>query len=790
MKAILFALILLPTIALAQFNQNVRGTIVDKHSQQPLFGVDVIVLDTSPLLGTSTDNNGNFKVSSVPVGRVTIKATLFGYNDILMSSLELTSGKELILNLQMEELVEIQEVVVTAKGDKKNPLNKMSTVSARTFSIEESKRYAGSKNDVSRMAQNFAGVQGADDSRNDIVIRGNSPTGVLYRLEGVDIPNPNHFALMGTTGGPVSILNNNVLDNSDFMTGAFPAEYGNALSGVFDLRLRNGNNESREFTGQLGFNGAEVMAEGPISRDKFSSYLVSYRYSTLDLFAMMGINFGAGTSIPSYQDASFKLNFPNKNGSTSIFGTGGLSSVELLDSDNEGTNLYGRGGEDLTFNSSIGAVGISNTYRISDKGYLKTVLSISGSSNGIRTDSLSISDEDPIPLYRNKSVVGMQSLSTNYNHKFNAKHLTKIGVFADRKLFDLADSLYNGTSNTWKTLTDFNGATYFLQPYIQHQYRITNDLTINAGFHYQYFVLNQTKSLEPRAGLKWELNPKNTLSIGYGLHSQLAPTRVFFKQTADLSGNLVEVNRYLDMTKSHHIVLGYDFSLNKQVRIKTEAYYQSIFNAPVDVKSNSYSILNYGANFDMAFPDSLQNTGTGKNYGAELTLEHFLHKGFYYLVTASIYESKYKGSDGIERNTAFNGGYTLNALAGKEFSFKSKKSIEMQKAKSSLLVDVKVMLNGGQRYTPFDLEASNYYGEGVYDHSRAFQNTYADYFRLDLRIAYKRNGKKITQEWAIDVQNATNQQNTFQMQYNANLNTEEKTYQVGLVPIMQYRIEF
>lgn len=790
MRLLFSFLFMLPFIVGAQFTQNIRGTIVDKHSQQPMFGVDVILLDTTILKGASTDENGNFRITDVPVGRVSIKASLFGYNDVVLSNLELTTGKELILNLEIEELIAIQEVVITAKNEKKKPLNKMATVSARTFSIEESKRYAGSRNDVARMAQNFAGVQGADDSRNDIVVRGNSPTGVLYRLEGIDIPNPNHFALMGTTGGPVSILNNNVLDNSDFMTGAFPAEYGNALSGVFDLKLRNGNNEKHEFIGQIGFNGAELLAEGPISKEKFSSYLVSYRYSTLDLFALMGINFGTGTSIPSYQDVAFKFNFPNKHGSTAIFGTGGLSDIELLDSDNEGTNLYSEGGEDLTFDSRIGAAGITNTYRISDKGYFKTIFSMSASYNGIVNDSLSTSDGTPIAWYRNKSIVGKQSLASSYNHKFNARHLTKVGFFADRRFFDLNDRWYNGSAGEWQTLTDFDGYAYFLQPYLQHQYRLTNDVTFNAGIHYQHFTLNNTNSLEPRAGVKWKLNPKNELSIGYGLHSQLAPTRVFFEKTRDPLGNDVEVNRNIDMTKSHHFIVGYDRSINQHVRIKSEAYYQKIFDAVVDVNSNSYSMLNYGANFDLGFPDSLQNAGTGHNYGVEITFEHFLHKGFYYLVTASIYESKYKGSDGVERNTAFNGNYTFNALGGKEFQLKSKKPVELQKARNSILFDIKFTLNGGQRYTPFDLEASAFMGEGVYDYARAYEERYRDYFRIDLRLAYKRNGKKITQEWAFDIQNATNQKNVFQRTYNATTKGIQTTYQVGLVPIMQYRIEF
>ena len=290
--------------------QNIRGVVLDKDSKSPLIGANVIVIDVDPIIGAATDFDGRYTIEKVPLGRHTLQISYIGYETKTLPNIEVTAGKEVILNVELQESILIDEVVVEAQQDKDKTVNRMASVSARTFSIDETMRYAGSLNDVARMAQNFAGVQGSDDSRNDIVIRGNSPTGVLYRLEDVDIPNPNHFALNGTTGGPVSILNNNVLDNSDFMTGAFPAEYGNAIAGVFDLKLRSGNNQQHEFLGQLGFNGVEMMAEGPISKKQYSSYIVDFRYSTLKLFQLMGLNFGTGTAVPDYSRWFFQIKFP------------------------------------------------------------------------------------------------------------------------------------------------------------------------------------------------------------------------------------------------------------------------------------------------------------------------------------------------------------------------------------------------------------------------------------------------------------------------------------------------
>lgn len=796
--------------AQAQISQNVRGTIIDLDTKSPLIGANVLVTNLETPVGAATDVNGNFSIPNVPVGRLDIKISYVGYEPKVMTNVELTSGKELILNVELRESIVMKEVTVQADNKKEKAQNEMTTVSARTFSIEESMRYAGSLNDVARMAQNFAGVQGADDSRNDIVIRGNSPTGVLYRFEDIDIPNPNHFALNGTTGGPVSILNNNVLDNSDFMTGAFPAEYGNALAGVFDLKMRSGNNQKHEFLGQLGFNGIEFMAEGPINKEKFSSYLISYRYSTLKVFQLMGINFGTGTSVPDYQDLSFKLNLPNKKGKFTVWGIGGLSAIKFLDSENEDPNLYAENGEDLVFNSNIGAMGISNTYRLNSKSFIKTSLSVDGTFNEIKSDTLNVPLDTYHPFYRNTSLEGKQTLNITYQNKISTQHLLKVGVYTQRRYYNLKDSVHIKPDTVivpiiqdtiispdfWFNITDNNGATYFVQPFVQWQYRINEKLTLNSGVHGQYFFLNETFAVEPRIGLKYQLGKKSTLSFAYGMHNQLPPSRLFFKQITDddgntvldENGNAVIPNRDLEMVRSNHFVMSYDLSLGNHSRLKTEVYYQLIDNAPVQNINSYYSTLNYGANFDLIFPDTLINNGTGHNYGVEVTLERFLHKGFYYLFTASLYESKYTGSDGVERNTAFNGNYTTNFLIGKEFQLFSKK--ENAKAKNTLVIDAKWTLNGGQRYIPIDLEASQHAGKAVYDYANAFNDKYEDYFRTDLKIGYKRNGEKITQEWSVNFQNITNHKNIFQQTYEPSSQQIVKRYQTGFLPIVQYKILF
>jgi hypothetical protein len=290
------------TAVQAQARQTIRGRIVDEVDNTPLIGVNIIVVSTTdPQLGSTTDVEGNYRIENVPVGRQTLKVTYIGYEEQTVSNIVVTAGKEVVLNFGLRESIsQLNEVVIVAdtKEDKTATNNDLAVVSARSFNVDDTKRYAGALGDPSRMAANFAGVVGGNDSRNDIVVRGNSPTGMLWQLEGLNIPNPNHFGALVSTGGPVSMLNNNNLDKSDFMTSAFPAQYGNATAGVFDLKLRDGNNQKREFMGQVGFNGFEFGAEGPFSKTTKASYILNYRYSTLAIFQAMGIEIGTGSNTP------------------------------------------------------------------------------------------------------------------------------------------------------------------------------------------------------------------------------------------------------------------------------------------------------------------------------------------------------------------------------------------------------------------------------------------------------------------------------------------------------------
>ena len=769
--------------------QTIRGQVTDNQSKQTLPYVNIIVLNTTPTLGAVTDLDGYFEIKNVPIGRISIQATFIGYEPFIANNLELTSGKELILNFELQEqLIKLDEIVISADNEKMESINEMTTVSARQFSIEESQRFAGARNDVSRMAQNFAGVRGANDAVNDIIIRGNSPVGLLFRLEGMDIPNPNHFGDLGSSGGPVSMLNNNVLANSDFLTGAFPAEYGNAISGVFDLRMRNGNYNKHEFVGQVGLNGFEFGAEGPISKSSKSSYLLNYRYSTLGFMSALGINFGTGTAIPYYQDITTRFNFPTeKAGTFSVFAIGGVSQIDLISSNEEDTvdNLYNND-LDIYDRSKTGIAGISHQYLIDNSSYTKFTLAASYVMNSDLIDSISPETYDPVPYYSQNFTQTKIAGNFFYKKKFNTKHNLQIGVRFDEFLVDIIDSIYRSTIDRYITLTEYDGNTFLLQPYAQYQYRVSDKMSLNAGLHYQYLGLNGSSSLEPRAGIKYQINEKNALSFGYGLHSMMAPIATYFKTVEAGVGNYITPNDSIDFVKAHHIVLGYDLQLSPTIRM-TEVYYQHLYDVLIDKDSSSYSVLNTGS-LTFGSPDYLKNRGTGRNYGAELTLEKFMDKGMYFLVTGSLYRSEYTGSDKIERESAFSGNYVTNFVGGKEFTlFPNRVG---QKTKKSIVLDTKFTLAGGQRYTPIDLEESILAGETKYDWDNAYGDQFDDYMRLDLRTAFKMDGKFATQEWAIDIQNITSRQNPLYQRFNPIEGQIDTVYQLGFFLVPQYRITF
>jgi len=768
----------------AQNLQNIKGTISDKQSQQTIPGATIQIIDSNPLKITRTDVNGKYKISEVAPGRYTLKISYFGYRDATISNILVSSGKETILDVLLEESVsEIGEVTVTVKKNGLN--NELTSVSGRSFSMEEVNRYAGGRSDPARLASNFAGVSSPDDSRNDLVIRGNSPVGVLWRIEGLNISNPNHFSTIGTTGGPVSAINTNLLRNSDFMTSAFPAEYGNANAGVFDLGLRNGNSEKREHTFQFGvLTGFELVTEGPIKKDNGSSYLVAYRYGFTSVAQAIGLPIGTAAT-PYYQDLSFKINLGNsKIGKFTFFGIGALSRIDFTHDKVDSTDLFAFPNRDSYFTSEIGLLGVKHVIRVNEKSYFNTVVGVNYAGSNYLQDSLNPLSE-PIRTIENKTKRANFTLNTSFNSKISAKLFVKTGIIAELLSINL---YYRNRENSveWIEYWNSNQKTGLIQAYVHSKYNFTNELTLNLGLHTQFLTLNSSYSIEPRVGVKYQFSKSSNLSFGYGMHSQMQPLDSYFYQSFDNQGGVQQLNRNMDFSRSQQLVLGYEILPFKSWRFKTEIYYQYLSSVPVQKIPSSYSMLNAGASFFPNNKTDLVNQGTGENYGVELTIERFFTKGFYGLATGSLYQSTYIASDGIKRNTAFNGQYVYNLLIGKEFKLGKEK-------RNTIALDVKFTHAGGRFYTPINLELSQLVQFQVLKgDAYAYSEKYPDFMRLDVKLGYTMNAKKrkISQSWSFDINNVTNRKNIFAERYNSSSNSINIAYQIGFFPNFVYRLQF
>lgn len=768
------ALLLIVLISNAQLTQTVKGRVLDEANGSALAGATVVILNTSPLLGATTDENGKYIINNVPVGRQDIKSVYIGYEPYVKAEILVTTGKETTINFELKEsLFKMDEVVVKAYKHKDKPLNNMATLSARSVSIEEAGRFAGALDDPGRLVSSFAGVAESSTENNGIIIRGNSPKGVLWRLEGVDIPNPNHFAnaqLLG--GGFVSALSSNVLSNSDFFTGAFPAEYGNALSGVFDVKLKTGNTENREYAFQAGVLGIDFASEGPIVKGKNASYIFNYRYSTFSLVKpMLDEN-----HLPDYQDLSFKLNFPTqKSGTFSFWGLGAIDYIkqEVQDSTEWEWN---EDKEEFRTKMSFGSLGLSHKFHFNRDTYINTSLSGSGNKSDYYSKEL---DNNNILQPRGKNIVadGKTTFSSFINHKFDAYHTNRSGIRVSRLFYDFDITHTETLGNTPQQIVNESGNSFLFQAYSQSKFNIGKKLTINAGLHFQHLAITGKNSIEPRLGLKWRYAPDESISIGYGLHSQTEFLNIYFIEE-NRNTSKFRPNKNLDFAKSHHFVMAYDKKISENIRLKIEPYYQLLYDLPV-VKDNYYAIINLED--EHFFNRAFVNDGKGHNVGVDITFERFLNKGYYYLFTGSVFDSKYKDGAGKERNTTYNRNFVMNFLGGKEWKIGDN---------NLLSLNGKLTFMGGKRSHPYKNAESIAQKKIVYDYENAFSKQFDPTYRFDLTVSYRINKKNYSSVISLQFLNALMSKDQEGYKYNIKSNSVKMQERVVSLPVLSYRIEF
>lgn len=753
-----------------KLTQTIRGIVVDSKTNTPIEYASVCIIE-DPSRGGSTDGRGNFRINNVPVGRYNIQASFMGYRPSIISEVSVTSSKEVFVEIPMDENVQdLAEVLVKPEIKKDRTVNPMAITGGRMISIEEASRFANGFDDPARLSSAFAGVAG-DVGTNAVAIRGNAPQFTQWRLEGIEIPNPTHFAdLSGLGGGFLSALSTQVIGNSDFYNGAFPAEYSNALSGVFDMHLRNGNNQKYEHAFQVGLMGIDLASEGPINKKRGSSYLVNYRFSTTSLASGNDINL-------KYQDLAFKLNFPTrKAGTFSIWGLGLIdrNKADVL----ERSEWETMGDRSSGYNKLEKlAGGLAHKYVLDENTYIRSSLSATYSKDRSLAD-----------LHTDDAIINVADIQNSrwnlvfnsyLNKKFSPRHTNRTGITITELKYDLdyKVSPYLGLNKPMEQISKGSGESTVLSAYSSSVINLSNNLTTSLGVTGQYFTLNKNWSIEPRVALKWKINPAHSLAAAYGLHSRRERLDYYFVE--QIINGKKESNRYLDFSKAHHFGFTYDWNINQSLHLKIEPYYQYLFHIPVE-ENSSFSIINYE---EFYLDRILTNTGIAKNYGIDITLEQYMKNGFYYMITASLFKSKYRGGDRIWRNTRLDKSFLVNLLAGKEWMVGRLKQ-------NVLSVNGRLFFQGGGRYTPVDEEKSQEEKDIVFDESKAYTKRFNPSINGDVSISFRINKKRVSHEFSLKILNVGMRTGMHFYQYNERTSVVEEKDGAGLIPNISYKIYF
>lgn len=793
---VLILLFLIPVeVVVAQFGpghptQTIRGNVRDAETERPLAGTNLILEDATQAYNITADENGTFRMTKVPVGRYHLTASYVGYETVTIAELLVESGKEQIVEVRMRVGAEtLTETVV--KGNR--PDNTLTSV--QQLSTEQILRFPATYLDPARLVTSFPGVVNTNDQANNISVRGNSPNGFIWRLEGVEIVNPNHLSNAGTigdrptaSGGGVNILSAQLLGSTRFLSGAFSPEYGNTLAGVMDMRFRTGNNEKHEFTAQAGLIGLDLASEGPLSKKKGSSYLINYRYSFTGLLGLMGISFG-GEDI-RFQDLSVNLTQPlKKGGKLTFFTMAGTGSNNFKAPEDPAERLEDKDRYNIYFSSRMLATGGTYSQPIGERLLVK-VSAVASTNTNNRFQSPASGVSFAFPAYvRDRSTNGRATIHASMTYRPTNQRRWQAGLYLTR---------WYGSIGLWKSTTTFTPPprpgriqegvmwSWLLQPYINYQWTPNEKLMFNAGLHGNVFTYNsKSMSIEPRLSVRYQLNAVNTVTFAYGLHSQTQQPVLYLAQNLNPFSSTQFKNSELGLSKAHHLVGGYTYNLNELTSLKAEAYYQSLVEVPVSkVPGSVLSALNVLDITEFAEkPEPMVNEGRGRNMGLELTLQRFLGKGYFMVLTGSLYDSKFQALDGVWRDTRFNGRHTINLTGGKEFSrlrFGSTRTWG---------VNGKIAQLGGFLDRPINVAASKQAGTTVYT-GNDFSIKLPDYFRADVRVYWRKSRPKYSRMLSLDLMNVTNAHNAAYSYFDPLKGEVVRKNQLGLLPMLNYRWEF
>jgi hypothetical protein len=776
-------LVFFSSLAYGQSYQTVRGTIKESFTERSIDSVVVTLLSENvKYMETTSDAKGNFVFTNVEIGSYDIQFNHPNYTPFIQPAITVTVSKETVLNSVMENSAKtLDEVEVTFTKERGIPNNEMANSSVFSIEPTDARRIAGGLDDPIRVAGTLPGVTASSSfSANFVSIRGNSPRSLKYQMEGVELPNPTHFARIGGSGGTFTIFSMQLMDKSDFYTGAFSSQYGDALGGVFDVKFKKGNSQQHEMTFQIGSLGVDLGSEGPLSKKNNSSYVVNYRYATVGLGRI------GNPSSPTYQDFSFNLDIPlaQSKAKLQFFGIAGTSDrtrAALKDSADWKESL-----DRTTLYLASTTVSVGGVYKkfVGTKSVFKATIVGSYSKQSDNKDYIqndfSIINQK-INEYTSIPITGALS----FKHKFGMRHSNITGLSYNTTAHDWRAEKYSFNQNRQLILMDGSGRSNLFQAFTQSKISLTDKFEILAGVHFLHYDVTNQYTIEPRVSLNYQLNSKHSLSISSGMHSQVENYATYLYEQTNSLGETVFPNKNLGLAKAIHYIIGYKGKVFTNHRLRIEAYYQQLYNVPVD--SFSFSTINLEELSDLR---ALTNGGSGQNYGIDVGFERYTDNGLYYIFNASFWRSYYTGGDGIQRSSAFDNKFNLRFIVGKEYKLRAsatKKGVDRFRAFSW---NESFNVLGGQVYTPLDFVNSKLEQETIYDESLAFTQTGETLLFLDFNFSYTINKKERKTVWAIQIKNLLNNGNALYREYDTVLDQEVVVKSTSFFPNIYYRLEF
>ena len=762
-----------------QAYQTVRGNISETFTETPIEGVAVKLLkDGLAIKEVISNPMGNFSFEKVELGTYDVLFKHVNYHSFIDPGVEVSISKEIVLEIQMQSRNNSLDTVEVEPAKLRGvPTNEMATTSSFSIEAGDAKRIAGGLDDPIRVAGTLPGVTSATGfSENFISIRGNSPRSLKYQMEGITLPNPTHFSRIGSAGGTFTIFSLHLLDKSDFYTGAFSAEYGDALGGVFDAKFRRGNQEKHEHMIQVGVLGLDIASEGPLNKGKKASYAINYRYGLVGLARLIGY-----PSQPTYQDLSLSLNFPiTKRSNFKLFGIGGSSlrtRTATLDSETWEESIDRT---NLILSSKMAMMGGVFKHFIRENTVLKATAAISYTqqldNKQYVTDLYSLIDQ------RTNEYTSLPiSTAVSLKHKFSKKHFNISGASYTNTLHDWNTKRYSFVTNTFNSPFNGKGVSNEFKAYSASKFFLSEKWSVNVGLHYTYYDVNKKQALEPRGSIAYQISENHSISASAGMHSQIEnfATYMYTDRAATIANRFP--NQNLDFIRSNHYILGYKGKVWTNHSLRVEVYYQDLYNIPTEV-NGTYAMVNFAELTDIR---PLVNNGTGQNYGLDVGFERYSDNGLYYIVNASVYRSLYTGSDGVERSTAYDNQYNVKFLLGKEYKLKKKN--EKYKA---FAWNTNLAAMGGQPYTPIDLVASEAEQETVYNESLAFSERDKPVVFLDFTFSYKINKNNKRTVWSLQIKNLFSNSNAIYREYDTVTKSQVVVPSSSFFPVLSYHLEF